>query len=58
MMVQHILHGIGIGLFLSGGATALGVIAATVAPQWQRICRLALGNVEPSSMPLVERAVR
>lgn len=55
MMAQHIIQGIGIGLFLSGGATALGVIAATVAPQWQRICRLALGNVEPSSTPLLAK---
>ena len=55
MMAQHIIHGIGIGLFLSGGATALGVIAASIAPQWQRICRLALGNVEPSSTPLLAK---
>ncbi len=54
-MTQHIIHGVGIGLFLSGGATALGVIAATVAPQWRRICRLALGNVEPSSTPLLAK---
>ncbi|MES3042813.1 hypothetical protein [Sphingomonas faeni] len=26
---------------------SIGVIAATIAPQWQQICRLALGNIEP-----------
>ena len=55
-MAQHIIHGAGVGLFLSGGATAIGVIAATVAPQWQRICRLALGEVEPSITPLLAKS--
>ncbi|KQN08891.1 hypothetical protein [Sphingomonas sp. Leaf28] len=54
-MVQHILHGFGIGLFISGGAIALGVIVASIAPQWQRICRLALGEVAPSSTPLLAK---
>jgi len=54
-MAHHIIHGIGIGLFIAGGSTALGVIAATVAPKWARICRLALGNVEPSSTPLLAK---
>jgi hypothetical protein len=57
-MAQHILHGFGIGLLMGGGAAALGVIVGSVAPQWQRICRLALGNVEPANKPVVERAIR
>ncbi|WP_156363522.1 hypothetical protein [Sphingomonas sp. Leaf30] len=57
-MAQHILHGFGIGLLAGGGAAALGVIAGSVAPQWQRICRLALGNVEPAITASVEEACR
>lgn len=57
-MAQHILHGFGIGLIMGGGAAALGVIVGSVAPQWQRICRLALGNVEPIINPAVEEAIR
>ncbi|MEG8045204.1 hypothetical protein QP175_02620 [Sphingomonas aerolata] len=57
-MAQHILHGFGIGLLMSGGAAALGVIVGSVAPQWQRICRLALGNVEPAINPAVEEVIR
>jgi len=53
-MAQHIIHGFGIGLIMGGGAAALGVIVGSVAPQWQRICRLALGNVEPA----VEESIR
>ncbi len=51
-MLQDVLLGAALGLFGSAGATAIGVIAATVAPQWGRICRLALGNVEPNGAPL------
>jgi hypothetical protein len=57
-MAQHLLHGFGIGLFTGGGAAALGVIAGSLAPQWQRICRLALGNVEPTINPAVEDVIR
>ncbi len=57
-MTHHILHGFGIGLLAGGGAAALGVIAGSLAPQWQRICRLALGNVEPATNPVVEGANR
>ena len=57
-MTQHIIHGFGIGLLMGGGAAALGVIVGSLAPQWQRICRLALGNVEPTIDPAVEDAVR
>lgn len=55
MALHTILHGVGIGLFLSGGATALGVIVATVAPQWQRICRVALGDVPSPAQLLAKR---
>jgi len=51
-MLHDMLLGAALALFGSAGATAIGVIAATVVPQWGRICRLALGNVEPSSSPL------
>lgn len=37
-----------------GGATALGVIVATVATEWQRICGLALGDV-PATPPLLSK---
>ena len=57
-MAQHILHGFGIGLLMGGGAAALGVIVGSVAPQWQRICRLAFGNVEPAINPAVEETIR
>ena len=51
-MMHDILLGAALAVFGSAGATAIGVIAATVAPQWSRICRLALGNVEPEFKPL------
>ncbi|WP_156348887.1 hypothetical protein [Sphingomonas sp. Leaf230] len=51
-MLHDVLLGVALALFGSAGATAIGVIAATVAPQWSRICRLALGHVEPSFTPL------
>jgi hypothetical protein len=50
-MAQHILHGVGIGLFISAAGVSIGVIAASVVPQWSRICRLALGHVEPATSP-------
>jgi hypothetical protein len=52
MVAAPILAGIAIGLFGGGFATAVGVIIATTAPKWNRICRLALGNVEPAYKPL------
>lgn len=57
-MLHDILVGAALAVFGSAGATAIGVIAATVAPQWSRICRLALGNVEPSFTPLHQVAGR
>jgi hypothetical protein len=47
-MLHDVLTGAALAVFGSAGATAIGVIAASVAPQWQRICRLALGHVEPA----------
>ncbi|MCP8891286.1 hypothetical protein [Sphingomonas faeni] len=47
-MLHDVLMGVALTVFGSAGATAIGVIAATVAPQWSRICQLALGNVEPA----------
>ena len=43
-------------VFAGAFAVAAGVIAATVAPQWQRIARLAAGNVEPAFAPLSQLA--
>ncbi len=48
MIAQPILYGAEIGLFIGGAGVSIGVIVATIAPQWRRICRLALGNIEPS----------
>jgi len=58
LKAQHILQGFGIGLLMGGGAAALGVIVGSVAPQWQRIRRLALGNVEPAINSAVEDVIR
>ncbi len=54
-MIHDILLSAALTVFGSAGATAIGVIAATIAPQWSRICRLALGNVEPAFEPLRAR---
>lgn len=51
-MLHDVLLGVALAVFGSAGATAIGVIAATVAAKWSRICRLALGNVEPAHKPL------
>lgn len=51
-MLQDVLTGLALTVFGSAGATAIGVIRASLAPQWSRICRLALGNVEPAFTPL------
>ena len=50
-VTMPIFHGVSIGLFLGGRATALGVIVAT---EWQRICGLALGDV-PATPPLLSK---
>lgn len=54
-MMHDILLGAALAVFGSAGATAIGVIIATIAPQWHRICRLALGIVEPACEPLHAR---
>ena len=51
-MLQDVLTGLALAVFGGAGATAIGVISASVAPQWSRICRLALGNIEPEFKPL------
>ncbi len=51
-MLQDVLTGLALTVFGSAGATAIGVMRASLAPQWSRICRLALGNVEPTYKPL------
>lgn len=53
-MLHDILLGAALTVFGSAGATAIGVITASLAPQWGRICSLAHGNVEPATTPLVE----
>jgi hypothetical protein len=52
-MLHDVILGVALALFGSAGAAAIGVIVATVAPKWSRICRLALGHVEPSITPLI-----
>jgi hypothetical protein len=44
-------------VFVGAFLTAAGVIVATVAPQWQRIVRLASGQVESAFTPLSELAL-
>lgn len=56
MIAQPLPHGVGIALFIRGGGVSIGVIAATIAPQWQRICRLALSNIEPLALVMLVRA--
>ncbi len=43
-------------VFMGAFATALGVIAMAIAPQWQRIARLAMGHVEQPFAPLTALA--
>ena len=51
-MLHDVLIGLTLTVFGSAGATAIGVLRASLAPQWIRVCRLALGNVEPAFEPL------
>jgi len=46
----------GFVLFAAAMAAALGVIFATVAPQWRRIAALASGGAEGGFKPLGELA--
>lgn len=43
---------VGFLVFATAMAVSVGVIAAMVVPQWQRIARLAAGRVEPEFQPL------
>lgn len=43
---------VGFMVFAAALAVSVGLVAATVAPQWQRIVRLAAGNLEPEFQPL------
>jgi hypothetical protein len=49
-------------VFAAAFAVAAGVIVTSMAPQWDRIVRLAFGNIEPAStlvstFPIYERRV-
>ncbi|QCB41059.1 hypothetical protein E5673_01455 [Sphingomonas sp. PAMC26645] len=52
-MLHDVLTGLVLTVFGSAGATAIGSLRASLAPQWSRICRLALGHIEPSFTPLI-----
>lgn len=56
MIAQPISHVVGTALFIRGGGVSIGVITATIAPQWQRICRQALSNIEPLASVMSVRA--
>lgn len=43
-------------MFSGAFAAAIGVMVVTVAPQWQRILRLASGQIEPGFSPLAQLA--
>lgn len=45
-----------VAVFVAAFASALGVIGLTVAPQWRRIARLAVGHVEQPYAPLAALA--
>ena len=47
---------LGVLVFTGAFALSVGVIAASVAPQWRRIARLAAGHVEPAFTPLAALA--
>lgn len=44
-------------ILVGAAALSVGVIVAMVAPQWRRIARLAMGQVEPQFMPLRTLAI-
>jgi hypothetical protein len=43
-------------IFAGALALSIGVIVATVAPQWRRIIRMMDGHVEPAFTPLAHIA--
>lgn len=47
---------LGVVIFTGAFLLSVAVIAASVAPQWRRIARLAAGHVEPSFQPLAQVA--
>ena len=47
---------IGVLIFTGAFLASVAVIVMMVAPQWRRIARLAMGNVEPSFQPLAKLA--
>ena len=47
---------LGILVFTGAFVLSAGVIAASIAPQWHRIARLATGHIEPAFAPLAELA--
>jgi len=49
MSVAQLVHGIGVVLLVAACATANGVMVASLIPQWSRIVRLALGEIEPEA---------
>ena len=51
------MMGLVVSAVVSGAmATALAVIWSTVAPEWRRIARLAVGQVEQPFRPLADLA--
>lgn len=54
LMLDHVEHALGVlslCVFAGAGGYAVHSIAATIAPQWRRITRLAAGNIEPAFAP-------
>ncbi len=47
---------LGFLVFTGAFALSVGVIAASILPQWQRIARLASGQIEPAFAPLAALA--
>jgi len=52
-MIAHLLDYARTAVFVGAAGVSIGVIATSLAPQWDRICRLALGHVEPAFTPSV-----
>ncbi len=48
---------VSMAVFTGAMALALMAIWSTVAPQWRRIARLAMGNVEQPFQPLADLAL-
>ena len=50
--IEHALGAASLFVMASAGGYSVYAIAATVAPQWRRIVRLAAGNIEPAIAPV------